>query len=285
MLLLAGNNSVNLCDRLSKRLDADMAKVEKKRFPDGELYLRILTDLSGEDVLMVSDTRSDGGILETILLLEAARGMNPKNLTLFVPYFSYMRQHMRYASGEPISSKVLVEIYSRYADSIATVDIHDEETLGFSSKPFHNMKITGAVKDYYEPLSPDLVVSPDDGGIDRARSIAKMLGATPVQMDKIRIDSRHVEIKVPDGMEFKGKKVLLIDDIISTGGTMIKAIELLRSRGVANLSVCAIHGLFVNESNKKISALADDLAVTNTVQGEYSKIDISSEVASHLKGV
>lgn len=284
MLLLPGNNCEDLCMKLSTRLNAGIVDVEKSRFPDGEIYVRILQDISGEEILLVSDTRSDAGALETIFLLEAARGMNPEKIHLLVPYFSYSRQHMRYKDGEPVSSRVLVDIYDRYADTIITIDIHDEETASFSGKPFFNLKMGESLKEFYQVLKPDIIVSPDDGGMERARRLASLLGVDSTYFDKVRVDSRTVEMKVPEGVDFSGKKVLLIDDIISTGGTMIKAMTLLKAKGISRLSVCAIHGLFLNGSDEKISSLADDLSVTNTVPGHYSKIDISSEVARHLKG-
>lgn len=265
-------------------MKADVGELERKRFPDGELYVRILTDLSGKDVLLVSDIRTSDGVVETSFLLEAARGMNPRSLRLFTPYFSYMRQHTRYKKGEPVSSKVLVDLYTKYADGMLTVEIHDEETLTFTAKPFANLKLGESLKDFYSAWNLDMVVSPDDGGFERATKLAELLGVRAVQLDKVRIDSSNVAIEVPDNIDFSGKKVLLIDDIISTGGTMIKAMELLRSRGVSNLGVCAVHGLFVNGSERRIASLADDLSVTNTVPGEYSKIDVSAEVATYLAG-
>lgn len=284
MLLLPGNNCEDLCKKLSARLNAEIADVEKRRFPDGEIYLRILGDLSDEEILVVSDTRSDSGIMETIFLLEAARGMNPGKLHLFIPYFSYSRQHMRYKQGESVSSKALVDIYNQYVDSIITIDIHDEETVGFSEKPFFNLKMGMSLKEFYSDFRPDIIVSPDDGGIERAKRLGELLGSMATNLDKVRLDSRNVAIQAPEGVDFRGKKILLIDDIISTGGTMIKAMELLKSKGISSLSVCAIHGIFVNSSDDRISSIADDLSVTNTIQGDYSKIDISSEVARHLVG-
>lgn len=283
MLLLPGNNCDDLCERLSERLNANIVKVEKRRFPDGELYLRILDDLSEENVLVISDSRSDSGIVQTILLLEAARGMGPRKLDLFIPYFSYSRQHMRYQTGEPVSSGALVSIFDQYVDSITTVDIHDEETVGFSSKQFTNLRLSTSLSDFYRQRKIDAVVSPDDGGIERAEMLAEALGVEAIQLNKVRIDSRNVEIKAPENADFKGKNVLLVDDIISTGGTMIKAIDLIRSMHCSSIMVCAIHGIFVNDSGEKIASKVDDLSVTNTIPGDYSKIDISSEIARHLE--
>lgn len=284
MFLLPGSNCEELIRNLSRHLRAELVEVEKRRFPDGELYVRIKGDLSGKDVVLVSDIRTEAGLIETVFLLEAARGMEPASLKIFVPYFSYMRQHTRYNPGEPISSKIVVDIFDRYVDAIYTAEIHDEETIGYSSRPFTDIKIQESIKEYYMNRNIDMLISPDDGGMERASRIASLLGIESAYFDKVRIDSRNVEIKPHGDIDVKGKNILLIDDMISTGGTIKKAIGLLKSMGAAHFNVCAIHGLFKDDSGKKLSELADDLAVTNTVQGDYSKIDISSEVAKYLMG-
>ncbi len=284
MLIVAGNNSEQLCRRIAEGTGSQIGEVEKRRFPDGELYIRVKTPLEKEDVAIVSDTRSDGGIIHTMLLVDAASGMKPRRLTLIIPYFSYGRQHMRYKPGEPISSKVLVTLFTNYVDRMATIEIHDEETIGFSKIPFSNLKVYHSVAEYYRNRKLDMVVSPDDGGYNRARSIADLLGIEATYFNKIRTDPKNVTMEPPSDINFNGKRVLIFDDIISTGGTIMKSIELLRSLGASYIAVGAVHGLFANNGHERIASLADELSVTNTVAGAYSKIDVSQEIIKYLKG-
>jgi ribose-phosphate pyrophosphokinase len=282
MIVVAGSSSGKLAMKISQHIGSDMAEIERRRFPDGELYLRIKNDLRGADVMLVSTTRGDENLVETMLLLDAVRECEPHTLTAVIPYFGYARQHMRYKEGEPVSSKVWTCLMDHFADTIVSVDIHDEQTLSYSSKPFVNVSITDSIASHYKDMHIHYVISPDDGGAARAKEIAVKMHTDNFYIDKRRIDSNNVEMKLPD-VDIRGKNLLIVDDIISTGGTIIKAVKLLRERGAAKIYVSAIHGLFIGDSELRIRQIADDLAVTDTVESDSSKISIAEELVNKMK--
>ena len=285
MILLSPGESTPLHSELARALGASIGIVESRSFPDGELYLRIMDDLKGQDVLVVQNTRTEKDILSLLMLLEAARALEPARMDLLVPYFGYARQHMRYNIGEPISSKVVVDAISPYVDSMFCVDIHDEETLEYSSKPFRNIHITESILNHYKDSDISYVISPDDGGFERVKVIANLLGAVPLHLDKKRESDSIVKVVMNEIADIYGKNILLLDDVISTGGTILQSLDLLKRRKVSSIYVCAIHGIFANKSDETIAFSCSGLSVSNTLNTKYSNIDISDEVAKKIKEV
>ncbi len=282
MIIVPTSPSTGLAAKIGKRLGAEVSQVTVKRFPDGEMYVRIEAGLEGKDVCVVGNTRSDENILEMMLLLDAAREASPRRLIAVVPYFGYSRQHRVYRPGEAISSKVLTRAIADNVDKIYAVDLHDEETLEFSPKPFENIRIIKSVAAHFSGHGIDYVVSPDDGGADRANAVAEILGVQSFHLDKVRLDDRTVRMEVPD-IEIKGKKVLLVDDIISTGGTIMRSGTIMRERGAAKVYMSAVHGIFTNNSDQKIGDIADEVAVTDTIESECSTITVADEVSERLR--
>lgn len=282
MIIIPGSTSTALADKIVKSGGYEKADVERKAFPDGELYVRIKTDLRGKDVLTVCSTTSSSSVVELLLLLAAVRESEPRSVKCLIPYFGYSRQHKKYNEGEPVSSKAITLALERFCDSLITVDIHDEQTLSYSSKPFSNIRIEKPIGDYFSKKRIDYVFAPDDGGAAKAESVAKLLGVENRHMEKKRIDSNMVEMQLPEA-RLQGKNVLLVDDMISSGGTIIKAHKLLHDAGVKKVYVCAVHGIFANGSDARIASVADELVVTDTVEGKFSKISVAESIVGFLK--
>ena len=285
MYILSSSGNEDFSTALSNVLGCSVVSQEKRRFPDGEQYIRVTGDLEEEDVIVVVNGRNEISFFESLLSLEAVRGLKPRSIIAFMPYFSYARQHMRYMDGEAVSAKVVLDSLSLYADCIVSVDVHDSSVSKLSRLPFRNILVYDSISRYYSALGIDIVISPDDGGVERAAEIGKSLGVKSANFEKVRIDSRRVEMKIPDDLSLEKKNILILDDIISTGGTIMKSVDIARDHEPGKIFVCGIHGIFVNGVDEKISSRVDDLAVTNTVKGRYSKIDVTREVASSLKGV
>ncbi len=283
MIIVPSSSSESLARKVADELGARISGVERKRFPDGEMYVRILEGLQGNDVTVIGNIRSDSDFLELLLLLNAAREGGSSNVTAVVPYYGYSRQHRIYNPGEPVSSKVVTRAIEEFADRIICVEIHDPETIGFSAKPFRNISVIQTTSEYFLDKNIDLVMSPDDGGFDKAQKMADILHIPSHFIDKKRIDSKTVEMTLPN-VELSGKNILLVDDMISTGGTIIKAVKLLKEHGAARISVCAVHGIFAKESGKRIEAEVDSLVVTDTIEGEYSLVSVSKDIGKAIAG-
>lgn len=282
MYIVPSSTAYNVSRKLASIFSCNVSGVVRKRFPDNEMYLKIIDDVKGEDVLLVGNTRSDQDIIEYLLLLDAIKEEEPKSITAVVPFFGYARQHMRYNNGEPVSSKVFTQAINQYADRIITVELHDEQTLDYSKVPFTDIKIINPIYKYFMDKNIDFVISPDDGGYERVKLMGSKLGIPAYYIDKKRIDSTTVKMTLPEE-DYKDKNILILDDIISTGGTIIKASRMLKDKGVRNIYACAIHGVFANNSNEKIERYVNELTVTDTIETKYSNITISGEIAESLK--
>jgi len=284
MKIISSSSSRELSLKMAEELKCELLDIERKRFPDGEMYIRIMGDFKGEDVVAVGNTRDDTEIIEFLLMINAAKENGAARVIAVVPYFGYARQHMVYRSGEPVSSKVMISSIENFCDSIIVVEIHDLATAKFSRRGLINVKIVKPLVEYYRDKKIDYVVSPDDGGLERAKELADLLKTKSFNIDKKRIDSRTVTMTVPD-IDVRGKNIVLLDDMISTGGTIIKATDLLKKRGADKVYVSAIHGIFANGSYNEISSIAQDIVITDTIFGKWSKITVAGEVAEAVRGV
>ena len=281
MIIVPASASFGLAAKVAKETGATLAEVEKKRFPDGEMYLRILTELRGSDVVVIGSTRNDEGLVELLLLLNASREAGASRVTAVLPYFGYSRQHMIYKPGEPVSSKVMTRAIENFSDRIICVEIHDEETIGFASHSFRNLSVIRTSSEFFRDRKIDLILSPDDGGYERAKKMAEILSIPAHYIDKKRIDAKTVEMHLPK-VDFTGKSVLIVDDIISTGGTIIKAVKLLKDNGASRISVSAVHGIFAKDSDRNIEPLVDLLAVSDTIEGSHSLISVAGDISRAL---
>ncbi len=283
MIVVPSSSSESLARKVADELGAKISDVERKRFPDGELYVRILEEMKGKEVTVIGSIRSDSDFLELLFLLNASWEGGARKITAVLPYFGYSRQHRIYHPGEPVSSKVVTKSVDRFSDRIVAVELHDPETEGFTDKPFHNISVINSTSEFFRDRNIDLIMSPDDGGYDRAKGMAEILEIPSCYIEKTRIDSSTVKMDLPD-VEVKGKNILLVDDMISTGGTIIKAANLLRERGASSISVCVVHGVFNKESGRKIEAAVDSLVVTDTIGSEYSLVSVAGDIAKVISG-
>ncbi|WP_338025068.1 ribose-phosphate diphosphokinase [Candidatus Mancarchaeum acidiphilum] len=183
-----------------------------------------------------------------------------------------------------MASKVMAQSIANSADMMAAIELHDEQTLSYVSKPFANLKIKNPIYNFFKGKSIDYVISPDDGGYSRSLDMANLLGRKAYYIDKKRMDANTVEMRLPE-VEFEDKNILLLDDMISTGNTMVSAIDLISDKGAGSIYCCAIHGIFAGESDRRIKEKADGLVVTDTIQSEYSKLSVAEDVIAYLRSI
>ena len=283
MIVASTSSSTTLSSLLAKNLMCGTANITRKRFPDGEMYVRVNDSVDGQTVVFVSSIRTDSDFLESLLILEALGGRRADRIIAVIPYFGYARQHLRYLEGEPISSYVIGRSILDYAEIAFSVEIHDDSALAPFSGRIKNINTSSVFADYLRAFNLDFIISPDDGGRSRADSIARLLNCGSMNLDKIRIDPTRTEISKPDE-DISGKRAVIVDDIISTGSTIINASRILKSSGVSWLSIAAVHGIFLNQSAEKIMQNASDVAVSNTIDTPYSKIDVSPVISEYIKG-
>lgn len=284
MIVIGGSSSKELAKETASILGCTYVQVASMRFPDGECYIRIDRDsLEGEDVVIVQNTYPDTNVIEMFLLQNAVRNLGAESITLVIPYFGYARQDRIFKPGEAESAKVMCKHLGMNCDRVITVDLHKESTLNHFSCPHKDVKAAPAIAEYFARRNIDLVLSPDIGAAGRAKDVGERMGVPYDHLEKTRISGFEVRI-APAKMDCVGKNVLIVDDMISTGGTIIAAKNALMDVGAASVSVACTHGVFVNDALEKMRGNSlDSVLCCNTLENSASMISVGTLVAEALK--
>lgn len=286
MYVIGGTASTALAERVSRELgNAPFGIPFLKRFPDGEMYLRIGGRLVGEDVVLVQSTRSDEDLLELILLEDAAREAGARRVIVVVPYLGYARQDRPFFPGEPVSARAMCHHVELGADAVVTVDLHSSATLKEFQKPAFEVSGTNAIARQLRERPVDVLVSPDRGGLDRVRRMAERMEKPWVGLEKKRIDAEHVELTLPPQLPLRleGKHAVILDDVISTGGTIVEAARLLRRERVGAITAACTHGLFLRDAFERIKAVVDGVFTTDTLDSPAEKASVGPDIGVILR--
>ena len=279
MYVIGGTASKTVAEELAKKINAKMTDVTIKRFPDNELYVRILDDVKDEHVIIVQTTYPDSNIIELFLLQDALEEAKAGKITVVIPYYGYARQDTKFKEGEPISAKAIANLISLNADKVITVDPHKEHILDFFSTSAISCTAVPELANYFIDKKIDMVLAPDKGALQRAKKASEIIQCEFDYMEKTRIDGETVEIK-PKTLDAKNKNAVIVDDIISTGGTMAKSIKELKKNGAKKVYVACTHGLFAGDAIKKLtSAGCDEIISTDTIISKYSKVSVAPCIA------
>lgn len=286
MHVIGGTASTALAERISRELgNAPFGIPFTKRFPDGEMYLRVGGRLEGDEVVIVQSTRTDQDLVELLLLEDAVREAGARRTFVVVPYFGYARQDRRFFPGEPVSARALCRHVELDADIVVTVDLHSAQTLAQFSKPAFEASGIPAIARLLRERPTDVLVSPDKGGIDRARRMSHLLDRPWFALEKKRIDSEHVELSLPSELPvpIEGKHAVIVDDVISTGGTIVEAAKLLKKHKVGAISAACTHGLFLRDAFERIKAVVDEVYSTDTLGNPAEKASVAPDIAQILR--
>ncbi len=286
MHVIGGTASTALAERVSRELgNAPFAIPFIKRFPDGEMYVRVGGRMEGDEVVIVQSTRTDSDLLELLLLEDAVREAGARRIMVVVPYFGYARQDRLFFPGEPVSARALCRHVELDADAVITVDLHSAQTLAHFTKPAFEASGIPAIARLLRERPTDVLVSPDRGGIERVRRMSQLLDKPWFALEKRRIDSEHVELSLPasDAVPVRGKQVVLVDDVITTGGTIVEASKLLKSEGAGAISAACTHGLFLRDAFERIKAVTDEVYSTDTLGNPAEKASVAPDIAAILR--
>jgi len=278
MIVVSGSASRSLSKTLSDEMGVSLAKVGSKRFPDDEGYVRILDALDGEEVVLVQTSYPDEKIVELFLLQDAIREFKVKKIITVIPYYGYARQDKKFNTGEPISARILAKHIQLSTDSIITVDIHKESILDWFDIPAKNISGMPQIGAYLKNLKPEIIIAPDKGAQNLAKKVAEVIGCSWDYLEKTRIDGEHVEMKAKN-LSVSGKNVAIVDDIIATGGTIVKATEHLKSQGAKKVYAACTHGLFAKNALSRLQGVCDKVISTDTIENETSVVSVAKEVA------
>ncbi len=285
MHVIGGSASTALAERISRELgNVPFGIPFMKRFPDGELYLRVGGRVSGDDVVLVQSTRTDQDLIELFLLQDAIRQAGARRLYVVVPYYGYARQDRLFYPGEAVSARALGRHIAIDADAVVTVDLHSPEILKAFPKPVFEASGIPAVARLLRERPVDLLVSPDKGGIERAKRMGGILEKPWMALEKRRIDSEHVELSLPKDVPvpLEGKHIVIVDDVISTGGTIVEAARLLKRQRVGAITAACTHGLFLRDAFERIKAVTDAVFSTDTLDNPAEKASVAPDIAQIL---
>ncbi|MGI6471972.1 MAG: ribose-phosphate diphosphokinase [Candidatus Methanomethylophilaceae archaeon] len=283
MIIVGGSSSRDLAKELAAILQCTYVQAATTRFPDGECYTRIDHMELDDDVVIVQNTYPDVNLIEMFLLQDAVKRLGARTVTLVIPYFGYARQDRVFKPGEPQSARVMAEHLDMVCDRVITVDIHKEEVLDYFTCPREDLKAAETIAEYFTERDIDLVLAPDLGAVNRAKAVADILKVDFDHLKKIRLSGSEVKME-PAAMDCEGKNVLIVDDMISTGGTIIAAAYALREAGASGVSVACTHGVFVGNAIERLTGSSlDTILCCNTLENEVSHISVAPIIADALK--
>jgi ribose-phosphate pyrophosphokinase len=284
MKIIAGSGAAGLGKKISELMGLEKIKAEINRFPDGECYVRIDEDLGGEGVVTIQSTYPDQNIIELIFLQEALKNAGAAKRKVVIPYFAYARQDKLFKQGEIVSAEVTAKMLDPHMDEVLIVNPHKQQILDYFKKSSRSISAAPAIAEYLRKKGVELVIGPDKHAGEIAKEVAEKLNIKWDWLDKKRVSSNEVILEKRD-IDCSGKNVALVDDIISTGGTLAKAVSAIKDQGASKVTACCIHGLFAGESEKKLkNAGCSDLVSTDSIPTKYSKISIAKIIADALGG-
>ncbi|MBI3693219.1 MAG: ribose-phosphate pyrophosphokinase [Acidobacteria bacterium] len=255
--VFTGNANAALTEDICKHLGVPLAKCSVTKFSDGEVYLQILENVRGQDVFVVQPTCTpvDTNLLELLLMMDALRRASAKRITAVLPYYGYARQDRKDKPRVPISAKLVASLLvTAGADRILTLDLHAAQIQGFFDIPVDHLYATPVMIEYFHSLAlPRLtVVSPDAGGVERARAFAKRLKSPLAIIDKRREETNVAEVMHIIG-RVRERTCLIIDDIVDTAGTLVKAAEALLNHGAVAVYACCTHPVLSGPAMERIA--------------------------------
>ncbi len=285
MIIVGGSSSRGLATELSSILGCKYIEAATRRFPDGECYTRIESEDLNDDVVIVQNTFPDENMIEMVLLQDTVKNMGAKSITLVVPYFGYARQDRIFNPGEPESAKIMVKILALTCDRIITIDLHKESILDYFDCPHFDVKAAKVIADNLKDKGIEMVLSPDIGAAGRAKEVGERMGLPSDHLQKTRLSGTEVRIE-PASMDCKGKTVLIVDDMISTGGTIVAAKAALLEAGAKEVVVACTHGVFANNALDKLTGNGVDKVVCcNTLENAAASVSVAPLIADILKKV
>jgi ribose-phosphate pyrophosphokinase len=277
MKLLAGNSNRALAEAMGQYLNLPLVKAVVRRFADMEVFVEIQENVRGEDIFVIQSTSfpANDNLMELLIVIDALRRASARRVTAVIPYFGYARQDRKVGPRTPISAKLVANLITRAgADRVLTVDLHAGQIQGFFDIPTDNLyAMPVIVKDIQDAVGHDnlMIVSPDVGGVVRARALAKRLGGDLAIVDKRRERAGESEVMNIIG-DVEGRSCILIDDIVDSGGTICNAAEALLREGAKDVYAYATHGVLsggavarIKGSKLKSMVITDSIGATEEV--------------------
>ncbi len=293
MKLIAGNSNPKLAQAISEYLDVPLTQAEVKRFADNEVFVEIMENIRGEDCFFIQSTSfpSNDHLMELLIAIDALKRGSARRITAVLPYFGYARQDRKTGGRTPISAKLVANLITAAgANRVLTMELHAGQIQGFFDIPLDNLTVAPVfIPHILEQFNGEEIclVSPDVGGVVRARALAKRCNGDLAIIDKRREKAGVSEVMHVIG-DVKGKICILVDDIVDSGGTLCNAAVALKEKGAKAVYAYVAHGVLSGEAVKKIEkspmeklVITDSIAATSIIENSKSVEQLS---VAHLIG-
>jgi len=280
MKLLAGNSNLGLAQAIADYLDLPLTKAQVRRFSDNEVFVRIEENVRGEDVFVVQSTSypANDNLMELLICIDALTRASAKRITAVMPYFGYARQDRKTDGRTPISAKLVANLVTRAgAHRVLTMDLHAGQIQGFFDIPTDNLLPTPVlaedIRGHYRQSGELMIVSPDPGGVVRARALARRLDADLAIVDKRRAAPGHSEVMNIIG-DVKDRRCILFDDIVDSAGTLCNAAEAMIKAGATEVSAYVTHGVLSGAAMERVNTSSlKELVVTDSIEASTQSSD------------
>jgi ribose-phosphate pyrophosphokinase len=300
MKILAGNSNRDLADKIAGNLKLPFTKAVVRRFADMEVFVEVQENVRGEDMFVIQSTSfpANDNLMELLIIIDGLRRASARRITAVIPYFGYARQDRKVGPRTPISAKLVANLITHAgADRVLTVDLHAGQIQGFFDIPTDNLfampVMVKDIEDYLGTGDHLMVISPDVGGVVRARALAKRIGADLAIVDKRRERAGESEVMNIIG-DVKGRSCILVDDIVDSGGTICNAAEALLKNGAKDVCAYATHGVLsggavarIQSSKLKSMVITDSIAATEEVRNcpNIRRISIAPLIAEAMRRI
>jgi ribose-phosphate pyrophosphokinase len=279
--IIGGPASQLLASRTARALGTEPVLCEFNRFPDGELYLRIADEIEGERVAIIQSTPTNSDFVSLLQLIDACEGSSELNVV--IPYMGYSRQDKKFKTGEPISARVVARCVN--ADRIFAINIHEKNLLSYFSGSACSLdaaKLLGEHIASFELENP-ILIAPDDGAEELVKNVASGPNFEYDHLQKTRLSGDTVIIQTKS-LDVRGRHVVLVDDMIATGGTMAESIKMLKAQGAIDVYLVCVHPVLArNAALRLFNAGVKDIIATDTLEKAESMISVAPLIANALK--
>jgi ribose-phosphate pyrophosphokinase len=286
MRIFSGNANRPLAQSIAESLDTRLGRMLCARFPDGEIKVQIQEDVRGEDVFVVQPTHTNEFLMELMVITDALRRASAKRITAVMPYFGYARQDRKHEGRVPITAKLMANLIDTAGvDRVLTVDLHASQIQGFFDIPVDHLSAFAVLLDYLQSKSfaSPLVLSPDTGSIKLADKLARYLSCPLAIIDKRRHGDSQTEVANVIG-EIDSHDVILIDDMVSTAGSLTNAITTARERGAASVTPVVTHAVLCGNAYERLAGAGlDEMVVADTIPLKRRFADLPITVLSVAK--